>query len=116
VIDGVVIGDLEQPGGEPVVGIVAVEVVEGFDEGLLRQVLSLLTVPDHPVDQGEDGPSEALEQFSIRRLIPFQGLDDQLLVVGWLAAGRIGVAPGAWSPTAGWAVPSHRVAGVDPLP
>src|SRR5665647_1277578 len=50
VIDGDVVGDLEQPARKLELGAVAVDVVQDLDEGVLRQVFRGFPVAHHPED------------------------------------------------------------------
>ncbi len=80
VIDREVIGDFEQPGGETVRAVVAVEVVERADEHLLRKVLGQFPVANHSVDDGEYGTLESLNQLASGSLITAPTESDELLV------------------------------------
>src|SRR5689334_10215435 len=60
IIDGDVVGDLEQPTRKFELGPVTIDVVEDLDEGLLRQVFGGLAIAHHPVDKREH-----------RALVPF---------------------------------------------
>src|SRR5688572_9934072 len=86
VIDGDVVGDLEQPAGEFELGAITVDVVEDLDEGLLREIFGGLVIAHHPIDERIDRPLVPLDQLTIRVLTPFLGEDDYLLV-GYVGVG-----------------------------
>jgi hypothetical protein len=106
VIHGQVVGDLEQPGGELVRRVVAVEVIEGADEDLLREVLRELAVPDHPADEGEHGSLEPVDQLARGPLVAAPAEADELLVA-LLAVVHVGPTPSSRSP--GAALPHDRL-------
>jgi hypothetical protein len=60
VIDGDVVGDLEQPAGEFELRSIPIDVVEDLYECFLGQVLGGLAIPHHPIDERE-----------YRALVPF---------------------------------------------
>src|SRR5687767_4709264 len=55
-VDGDVVGDLEQPARELELGPVAIDVVQHLDEAFLRQVLGGIAIPDHAKHEREDRP------------------------------------------------------------
>ena len=73
VIDGRVVGDLEDPGRELEFRTVGLDGVERLDEGLLRQILRQLPVAHHAVEQGEDRPLVAADQLPVGRLAARRG-------------------------------------------
>jgi len=86
VIDGDVVGDLEQPAREFELGPVAIDVVEDLDERFLREVFRRLVVAHHTVYERENGSLIALDQLAIGVFTPFLGEDDHLLV-GYVGVG-----------------------------
>ena len=70
-VDGDVVGDLEQPAREFELGPVAIDVVEDLHEGVLREVFGGLVVAHHPIDEREHRALVASDQLAIRRLAPF---------------------------------------------
>ena len=80
VIDGRVVGDLEDPGGELELRPVRVDGVERLDERLLRQVLGQLPVAHHAEEQGEHRPLVAPDQLPVRRLPARPGEQHHLLI------------------------------------
>ena len=79
-IDGEVVGDLEQPAREFELRGVAIDVVERFDERVLRQLLGRLAVADHPVDKREHGTLVPADQLAVRRFAPLLREDDDIRV------------------------------------
>ena len=55
-IDGDVVGDLEQPARKFELRPIPVDVVQHLDERVLRQIFGQLAVANHPVDQREHRP------------------------------------------------------------
>ena len=70
-IDGDVVGDLEQPAREFELGPVAIDVVQDLDEGVLREVFGGLPIAHHAEDQREDGSLVSPHQLPKGRLAPF---------------------------------------------
>src|SRR5690606_13977307 len=79
-VDCRVVGDLEDPGRELVLGAVRVERVERLDEGLLRQVLRQLQVPHQAEHEREDRPLVTAEQLAVGRLVSGARQDHDFLV------------------------------------
>ena len=69
-IDGDVVGDLEQPARELELRPVPVDVVQDLDEGVLREILGELAIADHAIDQREDRALIPADQLAKRRLAP----------------------------------------------
>jgi len=67
-IDGVVVGDLQDPVAELVAGLVRADRVERADERFLSEVFRLGPVAHHAVDQREDGTLVAGEDLAERGL------------------------------------------------
>ena len=86
-IDRDVVGDLEQPAREFELGPIAIDVVQHFDEGFLRQIFGGLLLAYHAINEREHRPLVALDQLAISVFTPFLGEDDHLLV------GYVGVGP-----------------------
>jgi len=87
VIDGDVVGDLEQPAGEFELGPVAIDVVEDLDERFLREIFGGLGVAHHAIYERENGSLISLDKLAVGVFTPFLGEDDHLLV------GYVGVGP-----------------------
>src|SRR2546423_7589729 len=87
-IDGDVVGDLEQPARELELRPVAIDVVEDLDERFLREVFGGLLVAHHPEYEREHWSLASLDQLAISVLAAFLGEDDHLLV------GNVGVGLG----------------------
>jgi hypothetical protein len=79
-IDGVVVGDLENTDAELVSRVVRGNGVEGTDKRLLGQVFGESPVADHAVDQGKDGPLIAPQQLGDCALVPGRRQRRQFLV------------------------------------
>ena len=77
-IDGQVVGDLEQPTRQLELGGVAVDVVERFDERVLRELLRGLAIAHHAVHEREHGPLVAADQLPERRLAPLLREDNDV--------------------------------------
>lgn len=73
VIDGDVVRNLEQPAREFELGAVSIDVIQDFDEGILRQVFGQLPVSHHAEDEGEHRPLVAAHQFAESELAPLLG-------------------------------------------
>jgi hypothetical protein len=69
-VDGDVVGDLEQPARQLELRPVAVDVVEDLDKSLLGEVLGGLPIADHAKDQREDRSLIPSQELAIRRLAP----------------------------------------------
>ena len=79
-IDGRVVGDLEDPGRELELGAVTSHGVQHFDEGFLGKVFGQLPVAHHAVDEGEDRPLVATDELAVASLVALPGELDDLLV------------------------------------
>src|SRR6476646_4379379 len=90
VIDGRVVGDLENPGREFELGTIGVDRVKCLDEGLLGQILRQLPVSNHAEKEGEHRPLVAADQFPVRSLLAGTCPEHHLLV-----AQRSPLRPGA---------------------
>ena len=70
VIDRDVVRDLEQPARQPEFGPIPVDVVQDLDERVLCQVLRRLAIAHHAIDEREDRPLVAPDQFAKCILAP----------------------------------------------
>src|SRR5688572_26995865 len=69
VIDGGVVGDLENPRGKLEFGAVTLDGVQRFDECFLGEIFGQLAVPHHPVNEREDGALVPAHQLAVGELL-----------------------------------------------
>src|SRR5262249_25154746 len=69
-IDGHVVGDLEQPARKLELGPIPIDVVEDLDERVLREVLGELAIAHHAIDQRDSVPLVPSDHLAKRRLTP----------------------------------------------
>ena len=77
-IDGHVVGDLEQPARKLEFGAVAVDVIQDLDEGILRQILRRLPIAHHAIDERKYGPLVAAHELAEGELTPLLGEADHV--------------------------------------
>ena len=94
-IDGRVVRDLEDPGGELELGAVRFDGVERLDEGLLREILGQLAVAHHAEDQRKDRPFVPPDQLAVRRLPSRAGKEHDLLIAEPDELERVSHSPAA---------------------
>src|SRR5665213_1053778 len=81
-IEGRPPGDGQQPVYHRPAGIKPIEVMEGLDEGLLRQVLRILALARHPVNEMKHPPMMEADDLVERPGIAAEGIADEAALRG----------------------------------
>jgi hypothetical protein len=89
-VDGGVVGYPQHPAGESAVTIEPTQAAEGLEERVLRDIFGVRGIAEHPMDQVEDGPLVAPDDFLERRLRAGDGLRDELRIRQALQVARDG--------------------------